>query len=360
MEIAVKYRMLILFAIAFIATLCVYSPILKIAKSKNIVDNPEARKLQKEPVPVMGGIAVFFGVVVGLCFYKTMISYTSLFPVLGAMIVMLYLGFIDDMISLKPLVRVLVEVLAALLLIYGLKARIANFQGLFGVDVLPLGVSIILSVVTFVGVVNAINLIDGVDGLASGFCVLILGFLGLFCFLAHQYSYAALSAVCIGSLLPFFFHNVFGKESKMFIGDGGTLMMGTAISALVFVSLSKNVVLVEVPFLSFSRIGFAVAVLSVPIADTLRVMVVRVAQGRSPFWADNNHMHHILISLGCTHLQTTAIEIFFDLLAIGALFVSWGLGASVGVQLLSVIVTAAVLNWALAPVLRRVAAAKKK
>ena len=359
-DIAYKYRMIILFAVAFIATMCVFFPILKIAKEKNIVDNPEARKLQKTPIPVMGGIAVFFGVVVGLCFYKTMISYTSLFPVLGAMIIMLYLGFIDDILTIKPLIRVVIESLVALMLIYGLKAKICNFQGLFGIDILPFGWSILLSVVTFIGIVNAVNLIDGVDGLSSGLCILALGFLGVVCFLAHQFSFAVLAAVCIGALVPFFFFNVFGKKTKMFIGDGGTLMIGTTIFSMVLVILGSGFNFPEGLQLDFSRIAFVVAALSVPIADTLRVMAVRICQGRSPFWADNNHMHHILISLGCTHLQTTMVELLFDLMAIGALFVSWGLGASVGVQLLSVIVTAAVLNWVMAPVLRRFAAAKKK
>lgn len=360
MEIAVKYRMLLLFIVALVATICVYGPILKIAKAKNIVDNPEARKLQKEPVPVMGGIAVFFGVVVGLCFYKTMISYTPLFSVLGAMIIMLYLGFIDDVISLKPHIRIIVEIIASLLLIYGLKARICCFQGLFGVFILPSGLSIALSVLTFVGIVNAINLIDGVDGLSSAFCIMILGFLGIACFLAHQFSCAALSAVSIGSLLPFFFHNVFGKESKMFIGDGGTLMMGTAISAMIMVLLSKNITFVEFPSFDFSRIAFVIAVLSVPVADTLRVMAVRIAQHRSPFSADKNHLHHLLLRVGCKHLQTTMIELFLNLFVIAVFFLSWWLGASIGVQLFLVIFTAALLNWGLAPILRWYASLRKE
>ena len=354
-DIPYKIRLIILFAIALVASMCVYGFIHKIAREKNIVDNPDARKLQKVPVPVMGGVVVFFGIVVGLCFYKTMIVYTSLFPVLGAMIIMLYLGSIDDILSLKPILRLAVEVLVSLLLIYGLKARIADFQGLLGHDIISAAWGIPLSVITFLGIVNAINMIDGVDGLSSGFCILVFGFFGVACFLSHNYSFAVLSAVSIGALLPFFFHNVFGTSSKMFIGDGGTLMMGTAISAMVYVILGKNFSFLGAPELDFSRIGFVVAVLSVPIADTLRVMVVRVAHGVSPFHADNNHMHHLLIRMGCTHIMTTTIELAEDLIAILVLFISWRAGASAGMQLFAVVITAALLNWAMAPVLRLIA-----
>ena len=282
-----KYRLIILFLISFAATTLVFKPILKIAKNKNIVDNPDARKLQKQPVPVMGGIAVFFGITMGLCFYKTMITYTSLFPVLGAMTIMLYLGFIDDVVNIKAGARFLIEILVGLVMIYGMKCCICNFQGLWGIDCVPTVVGIVLSVITFVGVCNAINMIDGIDGLSSAFGILIFICLGIVCFISGEYSFAALAAVCTGALLPFFLHNVFGWSTKMFIGDGGTMMMGTAISAMVFVLLRKNSILVErFPALDFSRIAFVLAVLSIPVGDTLRVMTTRMIHHTSPFKPD--------------------------------------------------------------------------
>jgi len=346
-----KYRLIILFVIALVASWIVFKPLLKIAKGKNIVDNPDARKLQKEPIPVMGGIAVFFGIVVGLSFYKTMINFTSLFPVLSAMVIMLYLGSIDDILNLNPKVRFSIEIIVSLLLLYGLKVSICNFQGLFGIDAVSSGVAIFLSVLTFVGVCNAINMIDGIDGLSSSFCILIMGCLGIICFLAHLFSYAAIAAVSIGAILPFFIHNVFGKKTKMFIGDGGTLMMGTMISALIFVILSDRFVFPLNPEWDFSRIAFVIAVLSVPVADTLRVMALRVLQHKSPFAADKNHTHHILLKLGFSCTAITAIEIVMDIIVILAFFISWFLGASVNVQFIIVIAVAASINWVLVSVL---------
>ena len=354
MDIAYKYRLLILFAIAFVATQLVFIPILRIAKGKNIVDNPDARKLQKEPVPVMGGIAVFFGITVGLCFYKTMIVYTSLFPVLGAMTVMLYLGSIDDILSSSPKLRFAIEVIVALVLLYGLKCCIVNFQGLWGIDCIPVWLGVLLSVVTFVGIVNSINMIDGVDGLCSAFCVLILGCFGVLCFLARDYSFAVLSAVCIGSLIPFFLHNVFGWSTKMFIGDGGTMMIGTAVSAMVFVILRRNFGIQEAfPELNFSRIAFVLSVMSIPVSDTIRVMLVRVFHHKSPFSPDKNHLHHIFVAAGFSYISITMIELCLDIFVIAVFVLSWIAGASVSGQVYFVLAATVLADFGTACLLKR-------
>ena len=350
--IAYKYRLIALFFISFISTMIVFKPILRIAIKKDIVDNPDARKLQKKPVPVMGGIAVFFGIMVGLCFYKTMISYTALFPVVSAMTIMMYLGCMDDILSVRADTRFGLEILVAATLIFGLKCYICNFQGLWGIDVIPSSVGVALSILTFLGLVNAINMIDGVDGLSSAFCILILGCFGIFCFLSRDYSFAVLAAVCIGGLLPFFLHNVFGYTTKMFIGDGGTMMMGTAISAMVFVVLrGNNAIETLYPELNFSRIAFVVAVLSIPVADTLRVMFCRIAHKKSPFEPDKTHLHHLFVKAGFSYISITMIEIALDILVIGAFFLTWWLGGSLELQLYVTVAAAALLNWGIAGIL---------
>ncbi|MCQ2151642.1 MAG: undecaprenyl/decaprenyl-phosphate alpha-N-acetylglucosaminyl 1-phosphate transferase [Bacteroidales bacterium] len=338
LNLAYKYRLVILFFISFISTMMVFKPILRIALKKNIVDNPDARKLQKHPVPVMGGIAVFFGIAVGLCFYKTMIAYSILFPVFGVMTVMLFLGCIDDILSVKPTTRLAVECIAAITMIYGMKLWICNFQGLWGIDIVASPIGITLSIITFLGLLNAINMIDGIDGLSSAFCILILGCFGVYCFFAGYYTFSVFAAVVIGALLPFFLHNVFGWTTKMFIGDSGTLMMGTAVSAMVFMILSDEVSVKELaPGDDFSRIAFTLAVLSIPVGDTLRVMFSRMTRHKSPFAADRAHLHHLLLKQGFSYIGITMIEIAMDILVIAAFLLSWRLGASLEVQLYVVI-----------------------
>ena len=351
-----KWRLLILFAIALTTTWAIYGPTLKIALQKGIVDNPEARKLQKRPVPTLGGVVVFFGIAVGLMFFKMMFYQTALLPVLAAMVIMLYLGTLDDIVGISPVKRLVIETGVALLLIYGSRSCILNFQELWGAGRIPLGLAIPLTVLTIVGLINAINMIDGIDGLLSGFGILICGFYGLLCFLAHDYSNAALTAVTIGALLTFFLHNVFGVKSKMFLGDGGSMLLGTLISWLVISILGGHFHIREYldGRVSFNLIAFALAVVAIPVADTLRVMTVRIFQGRSPFRADNLHLHHHFLRYGFSHIATTLSMLGMALVIIGAFLAAWALGASADWQLYTVIAVTALLDGGGAWVLGRV------
>lgn len=359
---APKYRMLILFAISLIATFLVYKPIFRIATLKGIVDNPEARKIQKRPVPVLGGAAVFFGIIVGLGFFKTMYSYQSIFPVVMAMTIMLYVGLTDDILEIKPWKRLVIEAGVALLIIYGCRFCIMNFQGLWGVENLPAGIGVPLTVIAFVGITNAINLVDGVDGLCSGLCILACLCFGLVFFLAHDYSFCALAAVSAGALVPFFLHNMFGSRTKMFLGDGGSMIMGAMLSAMVIELLRKSFASGLISFTSmdifplrtfdFSLIAFSLAVLAIPIFDTLRVMFERIFAGNSPFAPDNRHLHHLLLKAGYSCLMITLVEICLTLLILCAGAASWIAGASVDVQFFTVLSASLLTDFGLAALLR--------
>ena len=341
-----KWRLLILVLVAFVATWAIYGPTLRIAMQKGIVDNPDERKLQKRPVPTLGGVVVFFGIAVGLLFFKTMFYQTALLPVLAAMIIMLYVGTIDDIVSISPVKRLMIEVGVALLMIYGSRSCILNFQELWGAGLIPLALAIPLTVLTIVGLINAINLIDGVDGLLSGFGILICGFYGLLCFLAHDYSNAALAAVTIGALLTFFLHNVFGIKSKMFLGDGGSMLLGVLVSWLVISILGGHFHIREYldGRVDFNLIAFTLAVVAIPVADTLRVMTVRICEGRSPLLPDNKHLHHHFIRCGFSHLATTLTMLGMALVIIGAFLLAWVLGAPADWQLYTVIAVTALLD----------------
>ncbi len=350
--------------ISCISVWAAFGPILKVAELKNIVDCPGERKLQKAPVPVLGGAAVFFGITVGLGFFKTMFAYPAIFPIVTAMVAMLYVGIVDDILTIQPWKRLLLETGAALLIIYGNRFFICNFQGLWGIGTLPLAVGILLSVITFIGLVNSINMVDGVDGLCSGFCMMIMAFFGLLFFLAFDYSYAALAAVAMGAMIPFFIHNVVGLRSKMFLGDGGTMVMGTLISSMVFELLSRTFQqrlfestsrTMGAP-LDFSLIAFSLSVLSIPVADTLRVMIERISRGVSPFSPDKTHLHHLFTAADFSYVGTTFREIGLNLAVIAVFVVSWMLGASVSVQLYCVVGAAFVADYGTASYLRRVAA----
>lgn len=339
---APKYRMLTLLVIALVVSWVAFVPLINIARRNSFMDRPGQRKLQQNPVPVLGGAAVFLGIVVGLCYFKTMMSYTSLFAVLGAMIVMLYVGMMDDLLTIKPWVRLTVETVVALLLIYGTRFTICNFQGIWGIDHLPTWISVPFSAFAMVGIINAINMIDGVDGLSSGYCITACALFATVFFVGHDYSFAALGMVTIGALIPFFVHNVFGHRSKMFIGDAGTMLMGTILASMVFSMCRYESYYEKYLTFNFGMIPFCLAVLTLPVFDTLRVMTGRIVRGISPFKADKTHLHHIFIDAGLSHLAVTLTEIVLALVPVAVWAVVWSRGATQEVQLYAVIAAGAV------------------
>lgn len=324
---------LTLFALALLSTWWIFKKVLRIALDKNIVDNPDARKLQKTPVPVLGGVAVFFGIIVSLIvtgiFYET----GSLFAIMGVMTVMLYVGTMDDILSLSPKLRFLIEILVVLALIWCNGYSLNDFHGLWGIGVIPDWLAVPLTVFACVGIINAINLIDGVNGLSSGYCITACTLFAAVFIWAGDRESASLAVLSAGALIPFFCHNVFGLKSKMFIGDGGTLLMGTVLSTFVIGALDCDSPLAAKADPGFGMIPFTLAVLSIPVFDTLRVMSARIARGRSPFSPDRTHLHHLLFDLGFSHIGTTITEILSNLLVVLVWWLSYKAGASIDCQL---------------------------
>lgn len=328
---------LIQFAISMISTWWIFKHTLKIAKLKNIVDNPEARKLQRVPVPVLGGVAIFFGMTVSLVCSGLMFNASTLFTIMGAMIIMLYIGTIDDILSLSPYLRFVIEIIVILTLIYCNNYSLNDFHGLWGIGNIPQWVAVPLTVFACVGIINAINLIDGVNGLSSGYCICTCAiFAGMFIW-ADDMEAASLAMISAGALIPFFCHNVFGEKTKMFIGDGGALLMGTIISTFVIGALNTNSPLAAKVGPDFGMIPFTLAILAIPIFDTLRVMIARIVRGRSPFRPDKTHLHHLFLDLGFSHIGTTFTEILSNLLIVLVWWLSYKAGMSIDCQLYIVI-----------------------
>lgn len=336
---------------AFLGTLWIHPKVLKIAIMKNLVDNPDARKLQRNPVPVMGGIAVFFGILIGLCTSQTIFENANVFMLVSAMMIMLYTGTIDDIIDLTPTIRFVIEILIVLWLIVINESSINSFWGLWGVGVIPDWVAWPLTVFAAVGIINAVNLIDGVNGLSSGFCFMASTLFAIMFYYSGNTVMCTLAVSASGAIVPFFLHNVFGKSTKMFIGDGGTLVIGTMMSMFVISILGENSLSASYALKGMGLIPFTLAILAVPIFDTLRVMSTRMLHGSSPFHPDKTHLHHMFIDLGFSHVGTTVSILSLNFLIVASWFLSYKLGASVEVQLyivlaLSIMVTFVFYNFA--------------
>ena len=323
--------LIILSLLSLIVTTVVYPLVLRYALHHNIVDNPDARKLHRQPVPIMGGVAVYAGILAGCLAMFFLVPKASISWSLMAMTTMLVLGVWDDIKNLSAILRLIVQfgIVGAYMGFSG--HFIDNFYGLFGIHEISLWVGIPLSLVAGVGTINAINMIDGVDGYSSGYGIMACASFGALFIAVNQPVLSCLAVIVASALLPFFMHNVFGKKSKMFIGDGGTMMLGLLMTIFELGVMSLR----RCPELEAQGIGlmaFTLAVLCIPIFDTLRVMIARMARGRSPFKPDKTHLHHLFIDMGFSHFGAAISILSMNLTVMLVWLLLWLSGASINTQ----------------------------
>ena len=334
-----------LFLIACIATQWIFPNVLNVAFAKNIVDNPDARKLQRRPVPVLGGACVYFGTVMALCIANLFFDCSDLFPIMCAMTIMLCVGIVDDIIDLSPSLRFFIEILVVGVALCPNDYMIDSLHGLWGINEISVYLAVPLAIVAGVGIINAINLVDGVDGLSTGYCMMASTLFGIMAALVQDWPMLIMAVIAVGALIPFFLHNVFGKYTKMFIGDGGTLFMGVLISVFVMNMLNSEPLYVEYVARGMGLIPFTVAVLAVPVFDTLRVMSMRMLRGNSPFKPDKTHLHHIFIEMGFSHVGTTVSILSLNTLVVGLWFLTYQLGGSIDLQLYVVLAASLAITF---------------
>ena len=326
--------------VAMLTSALVFPFALRFALKHDIVDKPNARKLQRSPVPVFGGVVVYSGILAGglvlLFFFRSPMLAWILFSVA----LMMVIGTWDDINGLPAFVRLLVEVLLVGGFIATTGIYIDNLHGLWGVYEMDPLYAIPISIFAGVGTINAINMIDGVDGYSSGYAML-----ACLCFAFAFHSAWTPGMVCLtliagGALLPFFMHNVFGARSRMFIGDGGTLMLGMLLTSLAFSALSSKVGLGPLEDQNVCIPALVIGVGCIPLFDAVRVMFVRMIHGKSPLKADKSHLHHLFIDMGFSHLGAAMFIIQMNIVVLLGWWLAWYLGASMDVQLYVVVAMA--------------------
>jgi UDP-N-acetylmuramyl pentapeptide phosphotransferase/UDP-N-acetylglucosamine-1-phosphate transferase len=318
--------------VALLTSAMVFPMALRFARKHDIVDNPNARKLQRVPVPVFGGIVVYLGVLAGWLVLMLFMKSEVLSWGLVAMTIMMAIGMWDDMRDLSATLRFVIEfaLVGAFIAVTGV--YIDDFHGLWGIHELTPWLAIPLSLVVGVGIINAVNLIDGVDGYSSGYGILACVCVAIAFWQVWNPVMVCLTVIVIGAIIPFFLHNVFGARSKMFIGDGGTLMLGTLMAVMIFCSLSSKFGLEALEDKGMSLIAFTIAVACIPVFDTLRVMTMRILRGNSPFKPDKTHLHHLFIDMGFSHLGAALSILLINASVVLIWLLSWKLGASIDVQ----------------------------
>ena len=305
--------------------------ILVISHKKRLYDVPDARKVHTMPVPRLGGLSFFpvilmsMFLVIGFRLYfwdmdTSSLSFNMLYEYLFLFVGMtlLYLvGVCDDLVGVGYRYKFAVQIAAALLLVLS-GNWFDSFGGLFGIYSVPAWMGMPFTVFIVVYITNAINLIDGIDGLASGLCCIALSVLSVIFFLRGQYVYALLAICTLGILMPFWCYNVFGNANrghKLFMGDAGSLTLGYVISFLIIHMSVTNEVS---PTLSNPYMVIAFSTVLVPLLDVIRVVLHRLREHKNPFLPDKNHFHHKLLRTGMrvrmVMVCIIAISAFFILL----------------------------------------------
>ncbi len=296
--------------ISFLIGLILMPSVIKIAKRQNFVVKPNKRTSHEGVIPNIGGINIFISFLFTVFLFSHGMINELQFIIFGVFIILI-VGFVDDLIEMKAYWKLIGEIASAFFLIVVADVRISHLHGFLGINHLSLITSYSISFFVFVVIINALNLVDGVDGLASGLGILYSLFFGIYFNLTNNMNLAMSAYAMVGSLSVFFIYNVFGTKSKIFMGDSGSLLVGYMMTLYVFEFCEINAYH-HVPELFYMKAAPAVAicVLSVPLFDTLRVMLTRIKKGVSPFHPDKNHIHHLLLKTGLKHRQVTVVLLF--------------------------------------------------
>lgn len=318
---------IVIFFTAMVMVLLAIPPVIKIAKLKHLFDEPsEDRKIHIYKTPNLGGVGIFISILLTICLlipfgYLPHVNY-----VIASSIILVVLGLKDDLVGLSPLIKFIAQIVAAGIVCYFADIRLTSMYGFFGIGDISMPLSILISILVILLVVNAFNLIDGIDCL-SGIIGFIVSAAYAFSFLLmHQTGLMYLSICIAGSLAGFLYFNK--SPARIFMGDTGSLFLGflIAVLSIKFIEFNKPDAISAHQPLFKSAPAMVCGILIVPVFDTLRVFTLRIIRGVSPFNADRNHIHHRLIDFKLSHMQSSAILALVNIFFIGVVYLLQGIG----------------------------------
>ncbi len=315
MKALLPYYPLFAFLAAFVITYFSVPAIIRLSLVKKLYDQPDDRKKHASRITPLGGIAIFGGLIIPFIFFSAHLINPTLNSVLVALFVLFITGVKDDLYPLVPYKKLLGQILAVGIVILQGDIRLERFYGLFGIWDLPFWVSVAISFIFFLGIINSFNFIDGINGLSSSIGILFsLVYAGWFYYL-DQPLFLVLALCIAGSQMAFLRYNLI--NAKIFMGDSGSMILGFFGALLSIYFLQANERTSETVLLHIDAVVFALSVLIIPIIDTLRVVFLRVfILKRSPFSADRNHIHHALLDIGLSHVSATAALFFSNVFLI--------------------------------------------
>lgn len=297
------------FATSFVVTFIAIPSIIDIANKKHLFDEPGVRKSHTSSIPTLGGVAIFGGFIIGLSVWSDIEMLKLLQYVLAASCIVFLVGAKDDIIDLDPYKKFLGQIIATFILVVMADLRFTSFHDLFWFDHVGYLPSILITGFTILVITNAFNLIDGINALSGTQGIIISMAFGIWFWLIGDYQMVILIAALNGALFAFLKFNV--SPAKIFMGDTGSLLIGL-LCAIMAIRFSESNISDLNQFKINAAPAVAIGFLAFPLFDLLRAFSIRISKGKSPFNPDRNHMHHMLLDCGLTHMQATILLAFLQ------------------------------------------------
>jgi len=319
------YLVVLVFGITFFTAQWLIPQAIRFAHRFQLVDRPNLRKTHINSTPVLGGLSIFTSVVFAFSLtYLLLYSYFNIdldfkivFGLFSAVSLMVFFGLKDDILEVGPFEKLIFQIITALFVIISCEIRIHNFEGLFGIYELPTLFSYVFSVFVFVIVVNAFNLIDGIDGLSASVGLISALCFGIFFFLNDLLIQSLIMFCYSGALTSFL---IFNFKKRIFLGDNGSMSLGVVIAFGVFsvITATHNSNLIgETGYFINNASVIVLALISFPLLDTIRIFCVRLMKGKNPFTPDRNHLHHHLIDINFSHFESTLLIVAYTIVITG-------------------------------------------
>lgn len=285
--------------LSFLLSFYTIPKIIKLAREKKLYDVPNERKIHSSPIPSLGGIGIFVGFFTGFLFFANTTTGTPILEIALALMLTFLFGVKDDVGGITPLKKFVGQILVASILVFKGNLVITNMHGFLGITNISGVFSQVFTVFTIAVIMNAYNLIDGIDGLAATVSILSATTFGIIFVANNNFNMALLSFTFLGGVLAFFVYN--RNPAKIFMGDTGSMLCGIVNAILCIRFIDKSVE--ATTFVTNVAPALAFSIVIMPLLDTLRVFTIRIANGRSPFFPDRTHLHHILLDRGFSHNQ---------------------------------------------------------
>lgn len=313
--------------VSFLLTFASIPTILTVSHSKHLFAVPNNRNVHKTKIPTLGGLGIFISFIFTYSLFVDLFHIPTIPFLIPSLLIIFAIGIKDDILVTAPILKLLGQIISAILIVGFGKMVITDFHGFFGITPNYLA-GFILSVFLIISLVNGFNLIDGIDGLAGVIGIITISAFSVWFYINGNLGVPLIGAIMVGGIIAFLYFNIFTIKQKIFMGDTGSLILGflVAVIAVRFMEFNSLKNSPNLAFTMTSAPAVALGILIIPIVDTIRVFFLRVSKGKSPFTADKNHIHHRILSLGFSHIHTTLIiggaNIFFIVLSF--LLRDWG------------------------------------